>query len=347
MKVLVFADNHFCERYSLINGYGTKYSTRIENQLQSIAWVESQALEHKCDFVVCLGDFFDKPQLTDQELTALREIKWADIPHYFLVGNHESELNDLQYSSTKALESSELLHVVSTPELWTDLDHDCEFGFLPYITERDRKPLTEYFPKLSSKHRIIFTHNDLKGVQLGPVVSRTGFEPDAFDEIGSLCLNGHLHNGQAVTKTVINVGNLTGKDLGENASKYSHNIVLVDTNTLQLTYIENPYAFNFYHINIESEADIKQLDKLKSNAVLSIHCTKKLVTTVKDKLQKLSPNHIIEYRLTIVQVDSTGTDQEFALDSLTVDHLSKFAECCHEKLGNSAILEMELAEVLK
>ena len=64
-------------------------------------------------------------------------------------------------------------------------------------------------------------------------------------------------------------------------------------------------------------------------------------------MQKLSPNHIIEYRLTIVQVDSAGTDQEFALDSLTVDHLNKFAECCHEKLGTSAILEMELAEVLK
>jgi hypothetical protein len=85
MKILCFTDNHFCERSSIITKYGTKYSLRLENQLASLNWVEQLAKSENCSMVVCLGDFFDKPHLTDQELTALQDIQWADdIPHYFL-----------------------------------------------------------------------------------------------------------------------------------------------------------------------------------------------------------------------------------------------------------------------
>lgn len=345
MKVLIFADNHFCERYSLVSGYGIKYSTRLENQLQSIAWVEEQAKTHGCDFVVCLGDFFDKPQLTDQELTALREIVWEPIPHYFLVGNHESEQNNLQYSSTKALEVSEFHHVISTPELWTDLDHDCEFGFLPFILECDRKALTEYFPKLTNKHRIIFSHNELKGIQMGPVVSKTGFVPEDFNSVCNYCINGHLHNGQKITDKVINLGNLTGKDFGEDATRYLHQIMLIDTVTLEIEYIENPYAFQFYKLEILEQADLQKLSKLKDRAVVSIQCAKSLVHEVKDLLQQYA-NKIVNSRVITAQT-MVGQDTALDISELTVDHHSKFAECCREKLGSSDVLEAELAEVLK
>ena len=91
MKILCYTDNHFCERSSIITKYGTKYSLRLENQLASLNWAEQLAIDEGCAMIVCLGDFFDKPHLTDQEITAIQDIKWAeDIPHYFLVGNHIS-----------------------------------------------------------------------------------------------------------------------------------------------------------------------------------------------------------------------------------------------------------------
>ena len=50
-----------------------------------------------------LGDFFDRSAITDEEISALKEIVWNDKLKYFLVGNHESSRADLQTSSTNAL----------------------------------------------------------------------------------------------------------------------------------------------------------------------------------------------------------------------------------------------------
>ena len=35
-KILVFADNHFCERVSIVNKFGLKYSVRLENQIATM-----------------------------------------------------------------------------------------------------------------------------------------------------------------------------------------------------------------------------------------------------------------------------------------------------------------------
>ena len=345
MKLLVFADNHFCEKCSIISGYGTKYSLRLENQIESINWIEEQAVNNNCAAVICLGDFFDKPQLSDQEITALRDISWSAVPHFFIVGNHESERNNLQYSSTKALEAFENYRVISSPETLL-LEDSCELGFLPYIVECDRQPLEEYFKPLNGNKRIIFSHNDLCGIQMGPVISRTGFIPEDFTKVCQLCLNGHLHNGQKITETVINLGNLTGRDFGEDATKYAHKVAIVDTETLGITYIENPFAFNFYKLDIFSQRDLVKLTTLKTKAVLSIRCEKALAAEIKDAIKALGTK-VIESRL-IATHESTDMEVDMQdISSLTVDHHTKFAECCREKIGSTPVLESELAEILK
>ena len=135
MKILCFTDNHFCERSSIVTKYGNKYSLRLENQIQSLNWVEQTAINKNCDMIVCLGDFFDKPHLTDQELTALQDIKWSEaIPHYFIVGNHESEENDLQFSSTKVLEGLNRF-IIDKPTLQRYTSPELELAFLPYVVE--------------------------------------------------------------------------------------------------------------------------------------------------------------------------------------------------------------------
>ena len=182
MRIAIATDNHFCERSSILTKYGTKYSLRLENQLASINWVEQLAKTENCDMIVCLGDFFDKPQLTDQEITALQDINWAeDIPHYFLVGNHESEENDLQYSSTKVLEGNNR-YIIDKPSLYQILD--VELAFLPYIVESNKQPLESYFPQNGlNLPRILFSHNDILGLQMGPVVSKIGFSIEEIEAI--------------------------------------------------------------------------------------------------------------------------------------------------------------------
>ncbi len=342
MKILCFTDNHFCERSSIISKYGEKYSLRLENQISSLNWVEEIAKIKGCSLVVCLGDFFDKPHLTDQELTALQDIKWSeDIPHYFIVGNHESEENDLQYSSTKVLEGKNRF-IIASP-CHQDFS-DIQLAFLPYVVESNKQPLETYFPK-ADKPRILFSHNDILGLQMGPAVSKIGFSIAEIEDNCTCCINGHLHNGTAITNKILNLGNLTGKDFGEDAARYSHKIMIMDTDTFQFEFIENPYAFNFYKLDILKESDLEVLNSLKPNAVVSIKCTDKLISTVRNLITNNS--NIIESRLimfkTFVEEDSTTVD----ISDLTVDQCVKFAECCREKLEASPILEAELAEILK
>jgi hypothetical protein len=216
--------------------------------------------------------------------------------------------------------------------------------FLPYVTECDRKPLKEYFPEIPNQPRIVLSHNDISGIQLGPVMSKTGFSLEEIEANCDIFLNGHLHNGQALSSKVINLGNLTGKDFGEEASKHAHCIAILDTKDLSLTYIENPYAYNFYKIQIDCESDTYCLDQLKNQAVVSIKCEQALVEKVKQKISTL--NNIIESRIILVKKYEESTDATTELD-LTVDHLARFIECCKTNIENSTLLDEELSEICK
>ena len=252
MRMLIFADLHMCPRASIINKWGTKYPTRLENCIESVNWLERLAEEYNCEYIVNLGDFFDKPDLSSETITAVQDIQWSNIMHYHLVGNHDASNSSLIFNSVNTLAGGN--HTIITEPQMLLLD-DCDILFLPYIVECDRKPLYQYFtdkndkPINANKPRVIFSHNDISGIQLGPVISKTGFTVEEIESNCSYFINGHIHSGQAITNKVLNLGAITGKDFGENSFKHSHNAAILDTETLELTYIENPYAFNFYKIH--------------------------------------------------------------------------------------------------
>jgi hypothetical protein len=108
-------------------------------------------------------------------------------------------------------------------------------------------------------------------------------------------------------------------------------------------YLENPYAYNFYKISIDSEQDIQTLDELKTNAVVSIKCAQNLAERVNHKIEA-TPN-IIESRVILVRQYEENT--ETTEINLAVDHLTRFIECCKASIENSNILEEELSEICK
>lgn len=343
MKILLYTDNHFCEKASIIQGYGQKYSKRLENQIESVNWAEKLADDQNCSMIICLGDFFDKPDLNQYEITAAKDIKWSTLPHYFLVGNHESGVSCLDYSSTKFLEGDHRT-IVSTPT--QILAESTELAFLPYVIESERKPLSEVFKTTSAKHRILLSHNDIKGIRLGPVESKVGYEINELESIADICINGHLHNGQKISSKVINLGNLTGKDFGEDARKYAHNVMIIDTDTLKYELIENPFAYNFYKLEINKEKDLSILASLKNRAVLSIKCKDTLVDNLKLAISKYKEN-IAESRIIITR-DTVSPEIKANTVSLhTGDHLQKLVNYCKEHLDNTDILEYELGELCK
>ena len=95
MKLCIYTDVHWCTAYSIVNGRGETYSTRLEHLIDSVNWVQDLAQKTNCDRIICGCDFFDRSNINAEEITALNEVKWANIPQYFLVGNHEITSDDL------------------------------------------------------------------------------------------------------------------------------------------------------------------------------------------------------------------------------------------------------------
>jgi DNA repair exonuclease SbcCD nuclease subunit len=333
-----------CPRASIVNRWGTKYPSRLENCIASVNWLEQKAKELDCEYIVNLGDFFDRPDLTSETITACNDIKWSGIMHYSLVGNHDASTSSLLFNSVNSFLGDR--HKIVTEPSVLPLD-DCFICFLPYVVECDRQPLNEYFSKLAGADRptVILSHNDISGIQLGPVMSRTGFSVEEIEANCDLMINGHLHNGQAISQKIINLGNLTGKDFGEDAFKHNHNIAILDTKTLQLTFIENPYAYNFYKIQVDTEHDLSLLDTLKPNAVVSVKCDSKLVENVKQRITELK-DIILESRIILVKKFEESSEESLELD-LSVDHLARFVECCKANIEYTPLLEEEIGQVCK
>lgn len=337
MKIAVCGDIHMCKKSSIISGNGAKYSVRLENCLKSINWFEKLAQERGCDAIVYLGDFFNTSDLDEQTITAVKDINWSPIKKYVLVGNHDSSEGDLKYSATNIV-SQENIQVINTPTQLGNL------MFLPYITEVERKPLNEYFTAAAKS--VIFSHNDIKGIQLGPVESKTGFDKQDIEHSCGLFVNGHLHNGGKVGSNIINLGILTGQNFGEDAARYAHNIMILDSETLDYELVENPFAFNFYKLDVMTEQDLVVFDRLKAQAVLSIKCKDTLAEQLKAKLAEHRENIVAE-RIVIAKELAASDTPDADISELVMDHLEKLIQCCHEHLENTAILDFELAEICK
>lgn len=337
MKILIYSDIHISQDSSIVKSFGKYYSTRLEYIIKSITWAENLATNEKCDLIFNLGDTFNKPIVNAMEATAVQDICWADIPHYILVGNHDSDVVSLEYSSVSILKKLGFHIIKEVTHLY---DKDDVFTFIPYILEDNRKPLTEY---LVGKNDIVLSHNDIAGFRFGNFVSKEGFKIDDIEKSCKLFLNGHLHNSSFLSDKILNVGNLCGQNFTEDSLKYSHGCWILDTKTNSLEFHENPYALNFY--KLEYPADKKIFSNLKNNSVLMIKCERSYQEELKNILANYS-DKIVTTRVLLYDKDIVeNIDTQVKLDK--VDHLKQFTDFIHEQLGNTELVNQELMEVCK
>lgn len=327
MKILIYTDVHWSKSSSIIRTNGIKYSTRLENLIKSVNWAENLAIEKSCDAIVCLGDFFDKPILNAEEITALKEIKWAEnINHTFLIGNHETNVQDLQYASSHVLPDD--FEIIDSIAKISTLDSN--IYFVPYIQDKSIKDLGIC---KSDKNTIVFSHNDIAGIQYGATISKVGFDINEIDECCDLFINGHIHNGGCITKKIINLGNLSGQNFSEDAFNNKHHAMILDTTTMKWTLYENPFAFNFYKITFKDIHNIPQ----KEGTVVSIELNEDELKMLDKKLL----NDII-YKLNIKCNANIENREEIHKD---IDHLQKFKDCVYGKLGESNLVKEELSYI--
>ena len=183
MKVCIIGDIHWSTYSSIVRSRSNHFSIRLEYLINSLNWVEMISKEYGCEEEIFLGDFFDKPDLTSEEITALSEVKWNNSTRikHFVVGNHESGVASLVYNSTQILHG--LGSIEDEPYIYPAAK-DTSFLFLPYITEDNRKSLSEYIKeRYPDTKLIVFSHNDIKDFQMGAFLSKTGFEISDIEKI--------------------------------------------------------------------------------------------------------------------------------------------------------------------
>ena len=341
IKILVFGDCHWSTYSSILRKRGSLFSYRLENLIKSINWVEEQAISRDVKLIVGLGDFFDKDTLNSEEITALTKINWSNIRHCFLIGNHEMGRNDLFYSSTKIFNEKDFLIIDKciTKFFFETLTN---IIFIPYTLNPTKDVLEKIYKNCNKENKtIIFSHNDIAGIQLGQFISKSGFEIADIKNCCDLFINGHLHNSTKITDKIINLGNLTGQNFSEDASKYSHNIMILDTETLKYELIENPFAINFYKLDAVNLTP--NLYALKNNSVITLKCYEKDVQYWKDEIA--SNSNIIESRIII---EKNKEDKEDINNDLTSsDHIEEFKKYVVANIGSTDLILEELLEVCK
>lgn len=338
-KYLIYADVHFCQYSSIVRKRGPKYSVRLHNLINSVSWAEKLADEESCDAVIMLGDFFDRSDLNAEEVTALQDVYFSDKPHYFLTGNHDANVASLDFSTVQIFKSIDAT-VVSDVER-KSINDRVDLYFIPYLTNDKRLALPNYLVD-NGKKKVVLSHNDIAGIQYGRFKSTGGFDVNEILDNCTLFINGHLHNGYIINDRIILVGNLTGLNFNEDANKYSHYAYIMtidDDGNITLDPRENPNAFNFYKIYINNKNDIKVLDNLKSNSVLSISCSGELIKDVENKIYGL--DNIAEFKIfaTYKNNSSNAVDMDFKVE----DHFQQFIDYIQTKIEPSDILSEEIS----
>ena len=341
MRCLIYADPHWSAYSSIVRSRGNKYSTRLENLIESINWVEEQASLNKCDSIICLGDFFDQASLNAEEMTALQDIKWANMKHYFIVGNHEMGRSNLEFSSTH------LFNLCPNTEIIEDVKYIENIVFIPYILEENRKSLDEYLPNGPRSNLVIMSHNDIKDVRMGPYVSTTGFSQTEIMNNCKLFINGHLHNHMILNNKIVNLGNITGQNFSEDANRYKHQCLLYDTITDVFNLIENPYSFKFYKFEFNKNKTIEEikerLNKVRNNSIITVKVDISKENEVKEYIS--TNKNIIESRV-LLQIDTSNDELEnVSLEDLSIDHIQKFIEYIKSEVGTSELIVDELNRI--
>lgn len=314
MKIAICADNHFAEKSSVIYGPGEVFSDRLENQLKSFEFVAKFGYP-----VIQLGDVFDRSIITAEEASCLHVLKQrVDFSNWtFLQGNHGWSGG---FDVMGVFENQ----VISKPTEATL--GKLKVLFLPFNAKPE--DIKEYYD-------VIFGHIGIEGIPFGA----KGFDPDFIKSHCKLFLNGHLHNKNEFRQNCWNVGSLTGLNFSDECTNNEKGLWILDDETGEIEFIENPYAFNFYKFD-EKTAESYQIKHMKT-ACVSVHCSEDRADFFREKFKDAYYLRLnIKNKITIKELSEV-------INPVSIDYMQKFRDKYLEKYGESSVVLEELAEVAK
>lgn len=309
MIIGAYFDAHWSINSSILPTATDRLSPRLEMLIESYRWMYD-VFGKDVDIIVNGGDLTDTPNLLAPELTALtKALSYSKgIPEYHLLGNHERLTEDSAFSSLSLLNLGPNFHIIDKPQ---KLDINPEVAFYPYT----HNPRPEVLKELSTK--VLFSHLTILGSQLTKVFrAKNGIDPQYLDMYFDLVLNGHIHTSSWVTKKILNVGTFAGVSFSDGYDLHYPSIVILDTNTLDLKIIENPYAIRFVKIEADNLAELhKEVTSLKPGRY-ALHV--KVPFELRDEARRIvdSSDKVVASRVTS-KIDPNTKVRQVEVEKLT------------------------------
>lgn len=317
MKALLYADPHLNPK-------------RIDNLIESFAWMNLLAKSKKVDKKICLGDMTDRPNLTAEEITAMSRLDAQD--HVIIAGNHCRADKDGKISSISMFEN-----VVTEPGFLTD-----EIYILPYNSTKVD------LSAISPRPKIILSHNDILGYDFGGKISTTGYNLSEILDNCDLFINGHLHNGAWIVENrIMNLGIMSGLNFSSCGGQWEPSVAILDTDTLKVELIENPYAYRYKKGEWSTIPKLKKyLDDLSEGKYV---IQAKVPYKIADKVRKLLDQNdkVVTSRILAIHDKVVSSDlTKFEANTMSIyDKLREFVKKedknYDQNIINSIISEME------
>ena len=171
--------------------------------------------------------------------------------------------------------------------------------------------------------------------------SREGFEIEDIENNCDLFLNGHLHNGTRVTDKIYNVGNLTGQNFSEDILTYKHNVCILDTETLEMKWVENPHSIGFVKFSSLDAFKVARFELVPELTCTVVRVKEEEVTEARELLKGYLASKLI------VAPQEKKENVEHEEQNLGMNHIESFIEFVRETFEPNEILEEELEKVVR
>ena len=200
--ITIFGDLHI----------NTHYTNRTDNVIETfkekLLKIKDIAEQTNSKYIVCLGDFFDKPVMYSQ--TGYELFNWLidyfkdlrkKFKIYFVLGNHDIYMTNtnLNYTMIGSLVKLNLIEIVDTIKL-PEFEYPVRFlHYHKFITKK------EFNEKIQTvKDSIVFSHYSI--IPPDFIINEIGMTvDDAIKCNNKIWFNGHIHK-ETVTDTFINTG---------------------------------------------------------------------------------------------------------------------------------------------
>lgn len=319
-------------------GSGAALNSRIQDQIDLLNWVLSQAEARKATSIIITGDVYEDPRphptLIHLFMLWLKQCERSNIAVHIVAGNHDIiRTGSYTVSALDIVPAVELSHAKSYKDISCVKYDDVEFTFIPFRDRRmyDANSPQEALDKLKEELSTIKHDSSLKKVAIGHL-SIEGAIPigdeidDTINEIFcplsmfrefDYVWFGHIHKPQVldVNPHVAHIGSMDRSDFHDSEIFIDKKIIIFDPSKKPEEIVIPTRNLRKIEINVPQDKDT-------TDFVINHLFAYNKTTTLKDS--------IIRLNITIQGQESPGADRDkiikFIYNKLEAHYICNFSE---------------------